>query len=85
MTAAVDSSCCGHRMNFLSVWALVKKEALAGLCLPMASNGTHPWVSDSMEPIPVPRRRPLRGVSWCRGKGPPWEVGTSGSDPRSAC
>lgn len=74
LTAAVDSSCCGHRMNFLSVWALVKKEALAGLCLPMASNGTHPWVSDSMEPIPVPRRRPLRGSAGAEGRVHPGKL-----------
>lgn len=35
----------------------------------------------TLEPIPVPRRRPLRGQLVQR-KGPPWEVETSASDPR---
>ena len=76
----VDSG-CGFQLLWtqnellFGLGALVKKEALAGLCLPMASNGTHPWVSDSMEPIPAPRRRPLRGSAGAEERVHPgkWE------------
>ena len=58
-TAAVDSSCCEHRMKFFSVLGF-GKEGGPGWML-WLSMELHPWVSSYMEPISLARRRPLRG------------------------